>query len=285
MQPTTDAAPNADLPTGPRTAITGLCISSCALLGLLAAPFAVGPRGAVAPALLDASNPILASMAVLSILAAAAGISLAIARPVNAAVALFCVGCGIAAYAMRSGTVADAVFQGAAFRWFGLETLGWGVCLAIVSLATFRVGGPLPDVPPIDADASLVSGVLRRRALLGLLAALVSVPVLLFTLVGSSKGQAIGTCALAGVATAFVARLYAAHEQPVLLFAAPCLVLGAAQLALAGGAMAGIDARFASGALSPILCAMPADIAAGSLCGVAVGLGWSRGLVKRSTDD
>ena len=86
------------------------------------------------------------------------------------------------------------------------------------------------------------------------------------------------------MATAFGARLVAAHEQPILLFAAPCVVLGVAQLMLAGPAMGTLDARFASGSLSPILCAMPADVAAGSLCGVAIGLGWSRGLVKRDAD-
>jgi hypothetical protein len=48
--------------------------------------------------------------------------------------------------------------------------------------------------------------------------------------------------------------------------------------------MGSLDARFASGSLNPILCVMPADVAAGSLCGVAIGLGWSRGLVKRDAD-
>jgi hypothetical protein len=43
-----------------------------------------------------------------------------------------------------------------------------------------------------------------------------------------------------------------------------------------------LDRAFASGALPSLLAAMPADIAAGSLCGVAIGLGWSKGLVKPS---
>jgi hypothetical protein len=264
----------------PRTVLTTLCIITCALLGLLAAPFATGGRGVPAPALLDASHPAVSAVAVLAILSAATVVALLIARPVNAAVALFCLGCGVAAFAMRSGTVADAVFQGEAFRWFGMETLGWGVFVAIASLATFRLGGALPDVPAIEPERGFLSGVLRPKALLAVLGGIVIVPVLLFTLVGASKGQAIGACTLAGVATAFIARLFAAREQPILLFAAPCLVLGIAQLALAGGVIAGLDARFASGSLSPILCAMPADAAAGSLCGVAIGLGWSRGLVK-----
>jgi hypothetical protein len=264
----------------PRTVLTGLCIITCALLGLLAAPLATGVRGVVAPALLDAANPAVSAFAVLAILAAASVVALLIARPVNAAVALFCLGCGIAAFAMRSGTVADAVFQGASFRWFGAETIAWGLLVAAASLAIFRTGGALPDVPPIDPDRGFAAGVVRPKALLSLLAGIVVIPVLLFTLVGASKGQSIGACALAGVVTAFIARLFAAREQPILLFAAPCVALGIAQLALAGGVIAGLDARFASGSLSPILCAMPADAAAGSLCGVAIGLGWSRGLVK-----
>lgn len=268
----------------PRTVLTGLCLVTCASLGLLASRFAVGPRGVVAPALLDATVPALATVAVLGCLAVGAALACAIARPINAAVALFCVGCGVAAFAMRGGTVADAVFQGGMFRWLGAETLAWGLFVGSVAVMIFRVGGPLPDVPAPDPDQSFVAGLLRPRALVSLAAALAAPAVLAFMMVGASKGQAIGACTLAGVATAFGARLVAAHEQPILLFAAPCVVLGVAQLMLAGPAMGTLDARFASGSLSPILCAMPADVAAGSLCGVAIGLGWSRGLVKRDAD-
>ena len=264
----------------PRTILTALCIATCALLGLLAAPFARGDRGTVAPALLFASNPYVADLMVHTILAAAACIAIALARPINAAVALFCLGCGVAAFAMRSGTVADAVFQGGSFRWLGVETLGWGVFVAIASLAMFRVGGPLPDVPPIDPEQSFVARLLRPRALVSSLAGIVIVPVILFTLVGPSKGQAIGACVLGGVAAAVLARLYASREQPVLIFATPVLALGIAQLVLAGPAMATLDRAFADGSLSPLLAVMPADAAAGALCGVAIGLGWSKGLVK-----
>jgi hypothetical protein len=268
----------------PRTVLTGLCIVTCALLGLLASRFAVGSRGVVAPALLDASFPVLAMLLAYGCLSVGTALACAIARPINAAVALFCVGCGVAAFAMRGGTVADAVFQGGMFRWLGGETIVWGVFIAIVSVMIFRVGGPLPDVPNPDPEQSFTAGLLRPRALVSLAAALAAPAVLAFTMVGASKGQAIGACTLAGVATAFGARLIAAHEQPILLFAAPCIVVGLAQLLLAGPVMGSLDARFASGSLNPILCAMPADVAAGSMCGVAIGLGWSRGLVKRDAD-
>ncbi len=264
----------------PRTILTGLCIVTCTLLGLLASRFAMGPRGVVAPALIDALHPVTAGVAVQACLLAAAALACSLARPINAAVTLFCIGCGVAAFAMRSGAVSEAVFQGASFRWLGVETLGWGVFVAVVSLAAFRLGGPLPDVPPVDPEQSFLQGVLRPRAVAASAAGVVIVPVLLFVLVGPSKGQAIGACTVAGVATAVIARLYASREQPVLLFVTPVLALGVAQLVLAGSAVRTLDASFASGALSPLLAAMPADAAAGALCGVAIGLGWSKGMVK-----
>ena len=264
----------------PRTILTALCIITCGLLGLLAARFAIGTRGAVAPAIVDAASPALAAAAVLACLGAAVAIATSLAKPINAAVSLFAIGCGVAAFAMRSGNVNEAVFEGANFRWLGAETIVWGLATAAVSVIVFRVGGPLPDVPPVDPEQSIVEGMLRPRALLALLASLAAPAVLAFVLVGPAKGQSIGACTLAGLATAVVARLIAPREQPVLVFAAPVLSIGIAQLALAGGIVSGLDAAFVSGSLNPILCAMPADVAAGALCGVAVGLGWSKGLVK-----
>ena len=268
----------------PRSILTALCIATCVLLGLLASRFAVGVRGVVAPAILDASSPLLAAVAAAACLGAAVVVGCSVARPINAAVSLFAIGCGVAAYAMRGGTVADAVFQGSSFRWLGAETIAWALFAGTASVAAFRVGGPLPDVPAIDPEQGLIATLLRRRALLSLVAAMAAPAVLAFALVGPSKGQSIGACAVAGVVTAVIARLIASHEQPILLFAAPVLAIGIAQLALAGAAMSGLDTRFASGSLSPLLAAMPADAAAGSLCGVAIGLGWSKGLVKPSVD-
>lgn len=264
----------------PRTILTGLCIATCTLLGLFAARFSIDARGISAPALLDASVPAVATLMVLTLLALAAALAGAIARPINAVVALFCVGCAVAAFAARSGTVADAVFLGSSFRWLGAETIGWGLGVAVVATIMFRVGGPLPDVPSPEPSRGFGADLLRPRALAALLAAVVAPAVLAFALVGPAKGQSIGACTLAGVATAVAARLIAPREQPVLVFAAPVLTIGIAQLALAGSAVAGLDVAFAGGSLNPILCAMPSDAAAGALCGVAIGLGWTKGLVK-----
>jgi hypothetical protein len=264
----------------PRTIVTALCIVTCALLGLLASRFMVGMRGSAPAAILQSANPALATIAVVALMSAALAVAASIARPINAAVSLFALGCAVATLSMRSGNVSEAVFAHASFRWLGAETLAWGAFVALASVVAFRVGGPLPDVPMADPEQSLAAALGRPRALLAALGGIAIVPVLLFTLVGPSKGQAIGACVLAGAATAVVARLYASREQPVLLFAAPVLVLGAVQLALAGATVGTLDATFAAGSLSPLLVAMPSDVAAGSLCGVAIGLGWSKGLVK-----
>jgi hypothetical protein len=263
-----------------RTVLTSLCVVACVLLGLLASRFVGGAYGEPAPAILDAMRPTAAAVAVLVCLGAAVALAMSIARPINPVVALFAAGCGVAAFAMRCGNVNMAVFADGQFRWLGAETLGWGVFVAAASLLAWRVGGALPDVPWPDPQASLMRSVSRRKSLTMLLAAVLAPAVVAFTLVGPSKGQAIGACTLAGVAVAFGARLLAPREQPVLVFAAPVLVLGAVQLVMAGAMGAGLDRAFATGALPSLLAAMPADIAAGSLCGVAIGLGWSKGLVK-----
>ena len=99
-------------------------------------------------------------------------------------------------------------------------------------------------------------------------------------MVGASKGQAIGASAIAGVITAVIGRMIAPRAQPILLFAMPAFAIGAAQLALAFIAPMSPDIAFVNATLSPIQVPMPMDIAAGSLIGVAIGLGWTKGLVK-----
>jgi hypothetical protein len=268
----------------PRTVLTSLCVITCGLLGMLASRFVVGTSGVAAPALIDAAHPGIAAAAVLVCLGAAVAIACSLARPVNAAVTLFAVGCSVAAFAMRGGTVADAVFHAQGFRWLGVETLAWSAFVGSAAVAAFRVGGALPDVPWLDPDQSFAQSIMRPRALLALAAGVAAPAVLAFALVGASKGQSIGACTLAGIVVAVGSRLVAPREQPVLVFAAPAAGIGLAQLILAVPPGGGLDVAFASGALNPILCAMPADVAAGSLCGVAIGLGWSKGLVKRGDE-
>jgi hypothetical protein len=252
-----------------------------ALVGVFASRFCVSPRGAVSPALLASTQPALAIAAVLVAMIVALLIALTLAKPINAVVSLFALGCAFAAYAMQTGTISDFVFLGANMKLAAVETILWGVFIMLAAMIAFRVGGALVDVPAHDRDGTFIGEIFHKRAIMSLLAGLAAIPVLIFTLVGASKGQAIGACAIAGVITAVIGRMIAPRAQPILLFAMPALVIGVAQLVLAfTGAAVSPDIAFVNGSLSPIRVPMPMDIAAGSLLGVAIGLGWSKGLVK-----
>jgi len=288
--PTTELRPRVELPTihhmdngWPRTILTALCVITCALLGLLASQFVVGLRGVAAPAIIDASSPRMAAIAVMLCFGGAVALACLLSRPINAVVSLFAIGCGVATFTMRCGNISDAVFQATHFRLLGAETLFWSWFVAFAAIVAFRIGGALPDVPSPDPEQPYLQSLFRKKSLLMLLAALLAPAILTCTLVGASKGQSVGACTLVGIATALVARLIAPREQPILIFAAPIVVIGITQLFLASAAVSTVQTlqtTFAAGLLNPILCAMPADVAAGALCGVAIGLGWSKGLVK-----
>ena len=263
-----------------RTVLLAVVIILVALLGLFASRFSVSPRGAASPALLVATQPTLAIAAALAAMIGSLLIALTLAKPINAVVSLFALGCAFAAYAMQTGTISDFVFLGANFKLAALETIAWSVFIALAAMITFRVGGPLVDVPAHDSEGTFTGEIIHKRALMSLLAGVVAIPVLIFTMVGASKGQAIGACVIAGVLTAVIGRMIAPRAQPILLFAMPALVIGLAQLALAFTTTISPDIAFVNATLSPIRVPMPMDIAAGSLIGVAIGLGWTKGLVK-----
>ena len=288
MQQATDAthspAPQLAAPAAEssvrRTVLLAVIIIFVALLGVFASRFSVSPRGAASPALLVATQPALAITAALAAMIVSLLIALTLAKPINAVVSLFALGCAFAAYAMQTGTISDFVFLGANFKLAALETIAWGVFIALAAMITFRVGGPLVDVPAHNRDGTFTGEIIHKRALMSLLAAVLAIPVLIFTMIGASKGQAIGACVIAGVITAVIGRMIAPRAQPILLFAMPALVIGLAQLALAFATTISPDIAFVNATLSPIRVPMPMDIAAGSLIGVAIGLGWSKGLVK-----
>ncbi|MSR34844.1 MAG: hypothetical protein EXS12_08655 [Phycisphaerales bacterium] len=288
MQQATDAshspAPQLAAPVAEssvrRTVLLFIVIIIVALLGVFASRFSVSPRGAASPALLVATQPALAIAAALAAMIVALLIALTLAKPINAVVSLFALGCAFAAYAMQTGTIADFVFLNTNMKLAAVETIAWSVFIAIAAMIAFRVGGALVDVPAHNRDGTFTGEIFHKRALMSLLAGVVSIPVLIFTMIGASKGQAIGACVIAGVITSVIGRLIAPRAQPILLFAMPALAIGVAQLALAFATTISPDIAFVNATLSPIRVPMPMDIAAGSLIGVAIGLGWSKGLVK-----
>jgi len=90
------------------------------------------------------------------------------------------------------------------------------------------------------------------------------------------KGQAIGAAVIGGVATAFIGRRLVGDSQPILLMAAPVFAIGLAQLFTAYTLKAPLDQVVVQRGLPGWSMAMPLDIAAGTLIGIPIGLGWTK---------
>ena len=77
-----------------------------------------------------------------------------------------------------------------------------------------------------------------------------------------------------------VCRRLLGDSQPILLFAAPVLAVGVAQLITAGSLPGPLDRAVIARAVPGWSLAMPLDVAAGTLLGLPLGLGWSSGGVS-----
>lgn len=205
-----------------------------------------------------------------------------VGRLINAVVGCFVVGTALAALSMRFGTIEDLAFAGGSPMAAAFETAIWGVVVAILAGAVLAGSGPLPDLP--RRHDSWRGELADRRGAIVLATALLAIPVVWLIVQTSAKGQALGGTILASAAVGFVGRMLAPRVQPVIVFAVPALA-GAAATAFAASTVEGdIATAFVDGRLSRLAYPMPIDWAAGSLCGVAIGLGWARGFVSDEAD-
>ncbi|MEE2896030.1 MAG: hypothetical protein VX726_09865, partial [Planctomycetota bacterium] len=102
-------------------------------------------------------------------------------------------------------------------------------------------------------------------------------------LINDLKGQAIGAVVVGGILAGMGARLLSPLAQPILIFATPVLA-GALGYAIAAAMQSGSpDEMFVLNTLPRFGRPMPLDYVGGSLVGVAIGLGWSRGMVEGKT--
>jgi hypothetical protein len=97
-------------------------------------------------------------------------------------------------------------------------------------------------------------------------------------------GQTVGAVFLGATAAGVAGRLLRPHVQPILLFASP-IAFGALGHVIAALRTADLEVAFVSGDLSPLAMPMPLHYAAGSLMGVAVGLGWARSFLHHEDDE
>ncbi|HMN95958.1 MAG TPA: hypothetical protein PKC43_09745 [Phycisphaerales bacterium] len=247
-------------------------------LALTAAPLFDGDRGVPGPfLLLGGVGEAVGALVLVGLLVA---VSLLVCRAINTAVGLFVLGCGLGVFAMRSGTLLDVVFSGAAPASAALETILWSVPVGAASWALFRFGGPFADV---HSDRPGLASALEPRAIVACAAALAALPVAWVILRNPTKGQVLAAALLGGVVTGLLGRIWSPRTQPVLLAAAPVVAIGAAQFYLSTRVGSPLRA-LAAGDLPRLLWMTPIDVASGSLVGVALGLGWARSFIKDGSE-
>lgn len=201
-----------------------------------------------------------------------------VGRIFNAVVGCFVVGATLAALSMRFGTIEDFAFAGGSLTAAAIETAAWALLVALLALVVFVGSGPLPDLH--RRRDSWLAELADSKAAIFVATALVALPVVWLVVQTPAKGQALGGTILAGAAAGFVGRLLAPRTQPILLFATPVLAGAVAMVIGDVGAGSSIANAYVEGSLPHLSWPMPIDWAAGSLCGVAIGLGWARGFVK-----
>ena len=262
-----------------RFTVLGVALIGAVMGGLWLALLDSDPRGVPPAALVAAASrpQTLISMAVLLVGATALGCL--VGRLVNAVVGLFVLGAAVSVYAMRTGPLSGLVFDGVPMTAVGVETCVWAAVMSACAMAVFLVSGPLPDVPR-EERVSMWRELAHGDALRALAPAVLAIPVIWVVARSGSKGQAIGAAVIAGMACGAGSRMAAPKVQPILIFGAPLLALGIAQIASGARLGAAPDALLAAGALSPLLHVLPVDAAGGIVVGVAMGLGWARGTAK-----
>lgn len=266
-----------------RFTVLGVALVGAVMGGLWLALLDSDPRGVPPAALVAAASRTQTVVSMAVMLVGATALGCLVGRLVNAVVGLFVVGAAIVVYAMRTGPLSGLVFDGVPLASIGIETCVWAIVMSGCAIAVFAASGPLPDVPRAQ-PAGIWREIAHGDALRALAPAVLAIPVIWVVARSDTKGQAIGAAVLAGLACGAGSRMAAPKVQPILIFGAPLMALGIAQVASGARLAAAPDALLAAGALSPLLHVLPVDAAGGIAVGVAMGLGWARGTARPAGD-
>ncbi len=245
----------------------------------LAIPFTVAPRGTIGPTLLQAQSVVSAVTATVLCFAAATGIAGIVGRYVNAVVGLFVLGAGLSVLRLRSGTIQDLAFAEGGLGLLALETALWGILVLAATLVVFKMAGPLTDIVATD-DGVDPPPLWSRLGLRGVGAGLLVLPVAWLIARSQLRSQTLMAIVVGAMVVGLVGRLLAPHAQPRLLFASPCFfgVLGhLLGMMMVSGAL---SEAFVTESISLLSFPMPIDYAAGSLMGVALGVGWAKSFLQ-----
>lgn len=265
----------------------GLVVVSVVLAGLLMSLAAVAMRsagGVAGPTIAQAESPLWAAASILLLLVPTTLLAIVVGRTFTAAVGLFVLGSGIAVLSMRCGTIETLAFAEGSLVSTAIEAAVFAVLAGVLAAVVFAASGPLPDQP--RRQSSWWAALRDPGGAAAIACGLLALSAAWLVVQNPLKGQAIGGCFLGGVAVGFVGRLLLPRTQPILLFAAPAAAgaVGALLAAWSGGEGA-IANAFVNGTLSRLAFPMPLDWLGGGICGVAVGIGWSRGFYRAPHDD
>ncbi|MFM1833262.1 MAG: hypothetical protein RLZZ461_1578 [Planctomycetota bacterium] len=261
-----------------------LGLAAVAIVMSMASGSLVSWRGVPGPTVGVAIEPVRAIVMLVVCLTVCFGIAVFVGRMVNAAVAAFVVGGGLAVLSMQCGTHVDLMFAGAAPFSIAIETMVWAIAVLLVAAGLMRLTGPLPDQPWNEArTATDPKSIFDAEAVRGAAGAAVALVAVWAVAANDLKGQAIAATTIAGVGAGLAGRMLAPRVQPVLLFAAPLVFIAIGQ---AWTGFSGVDsiAAWSMGKASGLGIPTPLDAAAGSLMGVAMGLGWSRSFVEEHAE-
>jgi len=245
-----------------------------------AARFAASPRGTIGPTMFQAESPMSATFAMVLFFGVATAVAAYVGRLVNTAVGLFVLGAGLWALRLRLGTMEDLAFANGSLGLVAVETIFWGLLVLGATLAVFKLGGPLTDIT-VEEHRDAPARVWDEWGLRGLAAGVLIIPAAWLFARSDLKGQTLMAVVLGGMAVGLVGRLLAPHVQPRLLFGVTCLFGALGQLVgmmMVRGTLA--DA-FVAQTIPNICMPMPIDYAAGSLMGVAMGLGWAKSFLHQ----
>ncbi len=242
-----------------------------------AVPFLISPRGTIGPTMLQAQSAAAAIIATVICFGLATGIAALVGRLVNAAVGMFVLGAGLWALRLRSGTIEDLAFAGGSLPLAAVETVLWAVLIAGATAAVFRVAGPLTDMEGAGNDEPAW----KRLPVTGPAAGVLVVPAVWILARSDLKGQTLAGVILGGLVVGLVGRLLSPGVQPRLLFAAPCLFGALGQVIGMLMLHEPLAEAFVAGNVPALCRPMPIDYAAGSLAGVAMGLGWAKSFLQQ----
>lgn len=238
-------------------------------------------RGVPGPTIAEAITPVSAILALFGCLVVTFVIAVGVGRIVNPAVGTFVLGAGVGTVALGSGSHLDLLFAGVSGPMVAVETLVWGGVVLVLAAGIHRLTGPLPDQPEQSAaDAVNPTLVFSPLALRSAGAGIFALIVVFLFASNDLKGQALAAAVIAGIATGHIGRVLAPKIQPILLYAAPAVFLAIGQLVVFGGGADDLIATWMQDGGPRLAIPTPVDVAAGSLMGVSMGIGFSRGFVE-----